>query len=136
MGTSRTGEALSLHTAQYRKDPEADAALPSSSERAATKEQQERLKLLGRLGANPQYQTFDNGNSRIRFSLGEHLDDGTTSWHRVYSTNRFAERIHAKGLKRGDLVEVAGTRQERTEKTRDGQEKVVPYIYAFGVKLR
>lgn len=107
-----------------------------SSELTATKEEQERIKFAGRLGTEPQYQRFENGNSRIRFPVGEHLEDGSTAWRRVYATNKFAERIKAKELKKGTLVEVTGVRQERTETDKDGQEKLVEYIYAFGVKPR
>lgn len=100
-------------------------------------EQGERLKVTGRIGRTPTYQTFANGNTRIAFPLGEHLPDGTTTWHRVYSTNRFADRIHAKHLSQGDLVEVAGTRQFKPETNRrTGAVEEIPHLYAWGVTPR
>src|SRR5438876_2977187 len=85
---------------------------PIPTQSAEQHEQQERVKVQGRLGANPVYKTLRDGGLRVGFSLAEHIasrdtrkpDD--TVWHKVYSTRRYAERIQGLDLRRGMLVEI------------------------------
>ena len=110
------------------------ASEPSGAPRAA--ERPERIRITGRLAYDPQIQTLPSGERRVSFSLAEHTDDGQTIYHSVYSTKQFAERIAARDLHKGDRVELAGARQTARRKDRDGRERLVPVIYAYGVKPR
>jgi single-stranded DNA-binding protein len=101
-----------------------------------TQEVQPRIRLTGRIAYTPKIHEFPRGGIRVTFSLAEHLDDGSTVYHNVYSTKRFAERIRDRGLQKGDLVELAGSRQLAKRRDKDGTERLVPVIYAYGVKPR
>jgi len=97
--------------------------------------EQERVKLTGRLGNAPRFTTLASGNLRARFALAEHREDGSTTWHTVYNTGRYAERLRAKPLQKGVLVEVTGSRQVTTVGQDDGSTKQVESIFCYGVSV-
>src|SRR4051794_40754165 len=57
-----------------------------------------RVRLTGRLAYVPKVHEFPKGGIRVTFSLAEHFEDGSTIYHNVYSTKRFAERIRDRDL--------------------------------------
>lgn len=104
------------------------------SSRSAEREQ--RVRITGRLAYEPQIHEMPNGGRRVSFSLAEHTDDDQTLYHSVYSTKQFADRIAGRDLHKGDRIELVGARQMARKKDKDGHERLVPVIYAYGVKPR
>jgi hypothetical protein len=123
-----------LHLAVRPPFPDYTPSLPTVEQPDVPHaEQPDRVKLTGRLVYDPKLHEFPNGGRRVTLTVAEHLEDGSTRYHSVYSTKRFAEGIARKGLKQGDLVELVGQKQ-RVVRTVQGEEKEVDVIYAYGVK--
>jgi len=102
--------------------------------------------LIGRLGAKPEYKEFDNGGSKARFSLAtsEKWNDSNTGekkerteWHRVVLWNKLAD-IGNQYLSKGSQVYIEGKLENREYQDKQGvtrrvTEVVVP---SFGGSMQ
>ena len=104
---------------------------PQSAEQ---RERQPRVKITGRLGADPHYEQSGKSGLIARFPLAEQTTEEQASWHRVYSTGTRAERVQALGLGKGDKVKVDGYRQEREYRKKDGSTVKQEVVFAVHVK--
>ena len=100
--------------------------------------------LIGRVGENPIVKTFDDGK-KAHFSLattekGYTKRDGTlaeavTTWHRVVvKFSILAENVE-KYVKKGDLLCVEGSIENRTYQTQAGETRTVTEIIAKEVRF-
>lgn len=100
--------------------------------------------LIGRVGENPIVKTFDDGK-KAHFSLattekGYTKRDGTlaeavTTWHRVVvKFSKLAENVE-KYVKKGDLLCVEGSIENRTYQTQAGETRTVTEIIAKEVRF-
>lgn len=100
--------------------------------------------LIGRVGENPIVKTFDDGK-KVHFSLattekGYTKRDGTlaedvTTWHRVVvKFSKLAENVE-KYVKKGDLLCVEGSIENRTYQTQAGETRTVTEIIAKEVRF-
>src|SRR5581483_1933313 len=78
---------------------------------------QERMTLLGRVGAEPRFRTTKNDTLVCTFPLAVHDDAGGTSWHRIVAFGERALRLQ-DSLQKGQEVEVVGYRH-----TREGMDR-------------
>lgn len=93
--------------------------------------------LIGHLGKNPEYITFDNGNQLAKFSLAtsesfknEFNEVVTqTEWHAVMAWGKLAAYAH-KHLKKGHLIYLEGKIKTRSFEDKEGQKKYVTEIVA------
>lgn len=126
----------------YTERPETAAAVvtappatPVAGEQPVPAERQERVRLAGRVGAQPQYHTTGKGRFLVRFPLAEHVPEQEEPvWHTIFVFAERARRLQEKGLARGDAVEVVGYRHRRLLTRRDGVTKEVEDIYAVAVR--
>ena len=100
--------------------------------------------LIGRVGENPIVKTFDDGK-KAHFSLattekGYTKRDGTlaeavTTWHRVVvKFSKLAENVE-KYVKKGDLLCVEGSIENRTYQTQAGETRTITEIIAKEVRF-
>lgn len=100
--------------------------------------------LIGRVGENPIVKTFDDGK-KVHFSLattekGYTKRDGTlaeavTTWHRVVvKFSKLAENVE-KYVKKGDLLCVERSIENRTYQTQAGETRTVTEIIAKEVRF-
>ena len=90
------------------------------------------VQLIGRLGVEPKSVKFDNGNSKVSFTLatneyfqdknGERVED--TQWHNIVAFGKTAE-LAEKFLTKGKEVAVSG---KLTNRQWDDKEGVKHYI--------
>jgi single-strand DNA-binding protein len=100
------------------------------------------VQLVGRLGANPQVKTFDNGSKVARFSLavsetytnkaGEKVTD--VQWHTVCAWNGLAD-IAEKLLQKGIQVTVSGRLQKKSFTGQEGQKRTSTEVVASELML-
>lgn len=89
-----------------------------------------KVSLIGRLGAQPEVMTFENGKKMARFSLAtnERYKDKqgewqeNTQWHNVKAWGKTAERI-AKLLTKGQEVVVEGKLVHTNYETKTGEKR-------------
>jgi len=89
-----------------------------------------KVQLIGRLGANPEIRSFDNGKSVARFSLAttdSYTDAGgkkvsETQWHNLVAWGNLAKTAE-KYLFKGSEVAVEGKLVHRTYDSKDGNKK-------------
>jgi len=70
------------------------------------------VKLIGRLGAQPEFVTFESGRSLVRFTLAtnERYKDKSgqwkdlTQWHNINAWGKTAERIHKLVVKGQEII--------------------------------
>ncbi len=89
-----------------------------------------KVQLIGRLGANPEIRSFDNGKSVARFSLattdsytdaaGKKVSE--TQWHNLVAWGNLAKTAE-KYLIKGSEVAVEGKLVHRTYDSKDGNKK-------------
>ena len=99
-----------------------------------------KVTLIGRLGADPEFQTTQNGTVLTKFSLAttevnkkKGIDD--TEWHRLVFFNRLAE-IANEYLHKGDMIYVEG--KIKTQKWQDsatGQDRYMTEIICHEMKM-
>jgi hypothetical protein len=94
--------------------------------------EQERVSLLGRVGADPTFRTTPKGTLVGRFPLAVHGEGNSTTWYPVLAFNQRAERLK-EGVHKGEAVRVVGYVHEREIKTRDGEPRTVREVYAVSV---
>ena len=96
-----------------------------------------KVTLIGNIGKDPEFKTFENGNGCTKFSLATNeswKDDSgewqkRTEWHNVVIWGKYAERI-ANSLKKGNMVYVEGKVTYRSWQDVDGNTKYITEIQA------
>ncbi len=93
-----------------------------------------KVNLIGRLGAEPEMSTFENGNKRARFSIavnsyykdreGKYVQD--TQWHNITSWGQQAEWVEQR-LHKGQEVVIEGRLVNRVYE-KDGEKKYATQI--------
>ena len=96
-----------------------------------------RVQLLGHLGNDPEFTTFEGGLKKSTFQMatteryrnkeGEWTD--STQWHRVVAWGRLAEDIN-RYLKKGHHVMITGRLTHRSYETIDGEKKYLTEVTA------
>ncbi len=99
------------------------------------KDLRNRVQLIGNLGMDPDFKTFENGKKIAKFSLatsqtyydnnGEKITD--TQWHNIVAWGTIAERAE-KYLKKGSSVLVEGKIVYRNYDDKNGQKKTITEI--------
>ena len=90
---------------------------------------QNRVKLIGHLGADPEIRTLESGrkvanfriatNSSCTNDMGERVED--TQWHPIVAWGKLAE-ISEKHFTKGKKVAIVGKLVHRTYETKDGEK--------------
>lgn len=91
------------------------------------KDLRNKVQLIGNLGANPEFTTFENGKKLAKFSLattqvyydqkGEKVED--TQWHNIVAWGKDAEKVN-KFLTKGSAITLEGKIIYRTYEDKDG----------------
>lgn len=90
-----------------------------------------RATLLGRLGADPEVRTFQNGNRVVNFRLAtserwkdrEGNQKEVTQWHSIAIFNEKLGEIAERYLKKGSLALVEGQIETRKWQAQDGTDR-------------
>ena len=91
--------------------------------------------IVGRLGSDPKFHSFDNGSQSAQFSVAttEYWTDRSTGekceeteWHNIVANGSIAER--AQRLKKGSLVSIEGRNRTRAYTDRNGIERKVTQV--------
>ena len=98
----------------------------------ATRPEQRRVTLTGRVGRAPRFDTTPRGDPRAVFPLATHPTPETTEWVRVVAVRERAEKLRA--LTKGAEIEVIGYQQTKHRRTKDGQ--LTPYQEVTVVVVR
>jgi single-strand DNA-binding protein len=94
--------------------------------------------ILGRLGADPEFKTLDNGTAltRIRVATDFRWKDknsgetqSKTTWHNVVIWRGMAEVI-SKHFKKGDMIYIEGRTENREYDDKDGNKKYITEVVA------
>lgn len=96
-----------------------------------------KVSLIGRLGAQPEVTTFENGRKLSRFNLatnerfknksGEWQEN--TQWHTVNAWGKVAERVE-KSLQKGQEVIIEGKLVNQQYETKAGEKRISVVIEA------
>ena len=94
-----------------------------------------KVNLMGRLGANPETQTFDSGSCLTKFSLAtnESYKDKNgewkeiTQWHTINAWGKIAEVI-SKKLSKGQKISLEGRIVYKTYETENGEKRQTTVI--------
>lgn len=99
--------------------------------------------IVGRVGQDPEFKTFDNGGSIARISVatserGYTLQNGTqvpekTDWHSVIIRNKSAEFVN-NYIRKGDIVGITGSIHYRKYTDKNGAERMATDIYASSIQ--
>lgn len=89
-----------------------------------------KVSLIGRLGAQPEYTTTENGRTLARFSLAvnSNYKDKTgnwvtdTQWHNINAWGKTADLVK-KLLSKGQEIVVEGKLTNRTYETKTGEKR-------------
>jgi single-strand DNA-binding protein len=92
------------------------------------------ITLTGRLTADPILRTTKSGLSVSTIRIAVNRADGETTFHNVVVWKATADAV-CKYLKKGRLIEVIGSPQERTWTDKDGNERTTSEISAFRVEF-
>jgi single-strand DNA-binding protein len=103
-----------------------------ASDATAGKEPTERKVITGRVGRTPTLRQIKSG-LMAKFPVGEHLPDGSTTWHTVVAFGKTAEALKGS-LTKGQLITVGGYPHEREITGKAGQPRRVTEIYLAGLK--
>jgi len=106
-----------------------------TQEPTPSREERERVTLVGRVGAVPAFRTTPKGILIARFPLAVRESENKTTWHTVLAFGARAAKLQ-ESVKKGDAVEVIGYKHLREAKTREGKGKTVEEVYAVVVKNR
>ncbi len=93
------------------------------------------VRLIGRVGNNPETKTFDNGNKVVSFSLATndfYYNDKnekveTTQWHNLVAWGKTAEIIQ-KYVEKGKEIAVEGRLTYRTYEDKEGIKRSITEI--------
>ena len=96
-----------------------------------------KVQIIGRLGQDPKQITFEEGKSKVNFSVAtnESYRDGEgdkiekTQWHEVVAWGSLGD-IMGRYLKKGSEVAIEGRIQYRTYDDKDGATRYVTEIIA------
>jgi single-strand DNA-binding protein len=96
-----------------------------------------RVQLIGHLGKKPELHTFENGKSKVSFSMATNdyhrNDDGekveNTEWHNVIAWGKTAE-IANEYLKEGSKVAIDGRLTHRTFEDKAGNNRYFTEVVA------
>lgn len=96
-----------------------------------------KVQLIGRLGQDPKIITFDEGKSKVNFSVATNESyrdsDGDkverTQWHDIVAWGSLSE-IMGQYLKKGSEVAIEGRLNYRTYDDKDGNTRYVTEIVA------
>jgi single-strand DNA-binding protein len=93
------------------------------------------VKLIGRLGKDPEVKTFENGKMKTSFSLattdsyenlkGEKVED--TQWHNLVLWGSLAD-VAGQFLKKGSEVAVEGKLVHRVYQTAKGEKRYITEV--------
>ncbi len=97
--------------------------------------------LLGNLGKDPEFRSFENGSSKVSFTLattdsyqnkatGETI--AQTEWHNVVAWRGLADIVQ-KYVKKGDKIYVEGKLKSRSWNDQDGNTKYITEIEADNI---
>lgn len=97
-----------------------------------------KVSLIGRIGANPEVTTFENGNSLVRMTLAtnESYKDhegnwkDNVQWHTINAWGKLAERIKNSSLEKGQELIIEGRLVNQSYQTKDGQKRYQTVIEA------
>ena len=100
------------------------------------------VRLIGRVGNNPEVKTFDNGNRVASFSLATnevyYNDQGekqeTTQWHNLVAWGKTAEIIQ-KYVEKGKEIAIEGKLTYRHYDDKDGNKRYITEIVMSEVVL-
>lgn len=102
-----------------------------------------KVQLLGRLGKDPEFHTFNSGDKIARFSLATsefwkdrntHEKKSKTEWHNVLIQGP-AVGIVEKYVRKGHLLYVEGKLTTREWETKEGEKKYVTEVVCREVQL-
>jgi single-strand DNA-binding protein len=96
-----------------------------------------KVQLIGRLGQDPKFITFDEGKSKVNFSVAtnESYRDSEgdkverTQWHDIVAWGHLSE-IMCQYLKKGSEVAIEGRLNYRTYDDKEGNTRYVTEIVA------
>jgi|SRR5690554_513424 len=96
-----------------------------------------KVQLIGYLGANPEVKTTENGKNLATLSLATsyRYKDGNgekqenTQWHRIVAWGKTAE-IAEKFLKKGGRVAIEGRLNNRSYEDKNGDKKYITEVVA------
>ncbi|HHZ82243.1 MAG TPA: single-stranded DNA-binding protein [Flavobacteriales bacterium] len=96
-----------------------------------------KVQLIGRLGKNPEVITFDDGKSKVNFSMatnesyrngeGERVE--RTQWHDVVAWGSLGD-IVSQYLKKGSEIALEGRLMYRTYEDNDGKTRYITEVIA------
>jgi single-strand DNA-binding protein len=95
------------------------------------------VRLIGNLGAAPDFRLTDNGTpvATMQIATSYHRGENEyTEWHRIVLWKNLAERAQ-KYLRKGSPVYIAGRLQTRNYKDKDGIERWVTEVVAENIQL-
>ncbi|TVQ49868.1 MAG: single-stranded DNA-binding protein [Saprospirales bacterium] len=95
------------------------------------------VQLIGHLGQDPEFITFDNGNNlcKINVAVNEYYKDKAgnkqtnTSWHRVVAWGKTAELMNQL-LRKGSKVALTGKMVRRDYEDKSGNTRYVVEVQA------
>lgn len=100
-----------------------------------TEQDKNRVRITGRVGADPHFRESGKSGLIVNFPLAEHVEgQEQPTWHKVYTTGDRARRLQEKPIVKGQEVRVDGYRQERERQTRDGKTETVVSVYAAHIR--
>jgi hypothetical protein len=118
---------------------DADSLARSPAEpasRTAAEREARRIRFSGRLASDPSYAPLPQRGLRVSFVVAQHLEDGTTVFHRSYATGDYARRIQQKNPAKGEEVAIDGERQVNRIRQADGSFKESPLVYCYGLRVK
>lgn len=100
-----------------------------------------KVTLIGNLGGDPSFKSFNNGGSVTNISLATSevwKKDGETKerteWHNVVFHNGLAE-VANKYLQKGSRIYLEGSIRSRKYEDKEGKERTVYEIHAYEMSL-
>jgi hypothetical protein len=117
---------------QAEKAAQQPKATTPPKDQSAGKEPKERKVITGRVGRTPTLRQIKSG-LMAKFPVGEHLPDGSTTWHTIVAFGKNAEALK-DSLTKGQLITVGGYPHEREIPGKAGQPRRVTEIYLAGLK--
>jgi len=95
------------------------------------------VQLIGRLGMDPEVKTFENDQTKVRFTMatsdyyknkeGERVEE--TQWHNIVAWGRIA-KVAESYLNKGKEIALSGKLTNRSYDDKDGNKKYITEIIA------
>ena len=131
-----SGEVMLFIGAKANGEARSPAPVPAAVEAPEGHGLEKRVKLRGRVGSDPQYKPLPRRGLRVGFRFAAFTGGEKPAWADIYATGTFALAIQAKGIGKGDEVELTGERQQAVQRQRDGSDRLVERIFAYGVSIK